>query len=43
MQASDKLEMQSLQKQVRELQSGNTSLQMERDKLSEELQVSVET
>lgn len=38
-QASDKLEMQSLQKQVRELQSGNTSLQMERDKLSEELQV----
>ena len=42
-QASDKLEMQSLQKQVRELQSGNTSLQMERDKLSEELQVIVET
>ncbi|XP_068742547.1 dynactin subunit 1-like [Montipora capricornis] len=38
-QASDKSEMQSLQKQVRELQSGNTSLQMERDKLSEELQV----
>ena len=38
-QASDKGEMQALQKQVKDLQTGNTSLQNERDKLSEELQV----
>lgn len=37
-QASDKGEMQALQKQVKDLQTGNTSLQNERDKLSEELQ-----
>ena len=38
-QASDKAEMQSLQKQIKDLQSGNTTLQIDRDKLSEELQV----
>ena len=38
-QASDKAEMQSLQKQIKDLQSGNTTLQIERDRLSEELQV----
>ena len=38
-QASDKSEMQALQKQVKDLQSGNTVLQHERDKLSEDLQV----
>ena len=38
-QASDKSEMQALQKQVKDLQSGNTSLQTERDRLSEALQV----
>ena len=38
-QASDKSEMQAMQKQVKDLQSGNTSLQNERDKLSEALQV----
>ena len=38
-QASDKSEMQALQKQVKDLQGGNTSLQNERDKLSEALQV----
>lgn len=38
-QASDKSEMQALQKQVKDLQSGNTALQHERDKLSEDLQV----
>lgn len=38
-QASDKSEMQALQKQVKDLQSGNTSLQNERDRLSEALQV----
>lgn len=37
-QASDKSEMQSLQKQVKDLQTGNTSLQNERDKLLEEFQ-----
>ena len=39
-QASDKAEMQSLQKQIKDLQSGNTTLQNEREKLSEALQVS---
>lgn len=38
-QASDKAEMQSLQKQIKDLQTGNTTLQNERDRLSEELQV----
>lgn len=38
-QASDKSEMQALQKQVKDLQSGNTSLQNDRDRLSEALQV----
>ena len=38
-QASDKSEMQAMQKQVKDLQSGNTSLQNERDRLSEALQV----
>lgn len=38
-QASDKSEMQALQKQVKDLQGGNTSLQNERDRLSEALQV----
>ncbi|CAH3122952.1 unnamed protein product [Pocillopora meandrina] len=37
-QASDKAEMQSLQKQIKDLQSGNTTLQNEREKLSEALQ-----
>ena len=39
-QASDKAEMQSLQKQIKDLQNGNTTLQNEREKLSEALQVS---
>jgi len=38
-QASDKSEMQASQKQIKDLQSGNTSLQNERDRLSEALQV----
>ena len=38
-QASDKSEMQALQKQVKDLQTGNTSLQNDRDRLSEALQV----
>lgn len=37
-QSSDKSQTQSLQKQVKDLQTGTTSLQAERDKLAESLQ-----
>ena len=38
-QASDKSQIQSLQKQVKDLQSGTTTLQTDRDKLAESLQL----